>query len=155
MTAQISLMAIIMILFIAFSTQSVKALKASRDNNYLAVRYRNFAILYGFLCIIFTVALLLSVDEFISINQFNNCPMDEQINAISTHYACPWAVYGHGHTVARVLNVNNQAGIFLVMNLLFNKHVIRVKAIRYKDGKVIITRTYVVRNLPTVELYLS
>lgn len=95
-------MAISFIMYIATSIQLVKSLKAKLNNNDLAIRYRNLAILYGVLCIAFFVAFLLQASDFSSNNQFNYYyPMDEKSNA-TTLNVCPWIVNEHGSAVARV-----------------------------------------------------
>ena len=85
------------VLCFANGINSIK--RAGQNNNYLAIRYRNIAITYGFLCIALIIAFMLNQAE--SSNNLNNCPMDVN-NAITTHHACPWAVQKHGFTVARV-----------------------------------------------------
>ena len=131
-----------------------------QNNNYQAVINRNKAIIYGFLCIIFVIAFACNREEFISNNQFNNCPMDEQMNATTPgNQVCPWAVIEHGSTVARV-NSTNLAGILpITFLLLFKKQAVRVKAVRFQFErdmhKTFVTRTYTIKSMPTIEQYLS
>lgn len=84
--------------------------------------------------------------------------MDEQINATSPdEQACPWTVREHGSTVARV-NPTNLVGI-LPLLFLFKKQTTRVKAVRFQferdKHKTFVTRTYVIKSMPTIEQYLS
>ena len=86
--------------------------------------------------------------------------MSEQSSATTPdNQVCPWAVKEHGSTVARV-NSTNLAGIIpFSLLLLFRKQVIRVKAVRIQTERdkyrTFITRTYVIKSMPTIEQYLS
>ena len=137
-------------------------LKSKRQNdNYNADNYYAKAVIYSILCIVFVIAFACNREEFhLSNNQFNNCPMSEQINATTPdNQVCPWAVIEHGSTVARV-NSTNFAGILpITFLLLFKKQAVRVKAVRFQFErdmhKTFVTRTYTIKSMPTIEQYLS
>lgn len=157
MTQIITAIVVVLVLLILCITNIVESRKrAQQNNNYLAVRNRNLAIVYGFLCIILILSIILNREEFVS-NHLNKCPMNEQMNATTPdEQVCPWAVNEHGSTVARV-NLINLAGILLIP--LLKTQTTIVKAVRLKverdKYKTLVTRTFTLKSMPTIEQYLS